>query len=72
MYLIHRETKKYPDGIIEISVTIVNEKDLSHKNYTYSLNSEYVSRQFHSLLRMGKKLHGSALTLLNKSKIKTD
>lgn len=70
MYLIHKSTIKNSDGVIDIDVIVVNEKTMKPKQYTYHLSSEYAAKKFHSLYTKGKKLHGTALNLLNKFKIK--
>ena len=68
MYLIHLSSIKHIEGTIDIDVFIVNEKKA--KKYTYTLPSEFFAEKFHKLYKKGKKFHGKALTILNKSKIK--
>ena len=69
MYLQHVSSIKHPDGLIDINIIIINKKT---KEYTYTLSSEFLARQFHKLYRKGRQFHGKALTILNKSKIKGD
>ena len=71
MYLMHESTIRQPNGIIEITVGIVNESE-NCKKYTYRIGSEYKARRFHNLYRKSRKLHGKALAILNESNIKED
>jgi hypothetical protein len=68
MYLIHESTIKHTNGMIEISVIVVNGKK-NFRHYTYDIPSQKVAEEFHSLYRKGSKCHGKALSILNKSKI---
>jgi len=68
MYLIHESTIKEANGMIEISVIVVNGKK-NFKRYTYDIPSQKAAEMFHSLYRKGSKCHGKALSILNKSKI---
>lgn len=69
MHLIHEATVRQPDGIIEISLYIVNDKI---RPYTYRLTSEWAAKRFEFYYKKGKGLHGCALAILNKFKIKED
>jgi len=71
MYLIHESTVRWPEGLIDISVIIVND-DKSSKSYTYHLSSEWASRRFDTLYHKGRAVHGKALAVLNKFKIKEE
>jgi hypothetical protein len=71
MHLIHEATVKHPDGVIDISLFVVKEPD-NIKRYTYHLKSEYISRRFEMYYKKGRGLHGTALALLNKHKIKEE
>jgi len=71
MYLIHKSTIKDYNGVIEISVCIVNEYD-NFKKYVYNLSSEYAARRFFFYFRKGKQFHGLALSILNKFKIEKE
>jgi hypothetical protein len=68
MYLIHESSIKHTNGIIEISVVVVNGKK-DFKRYTYNLSSQKAAETFHLLYRKGNKCHGKALSILNKFKI---
>ena len=68
MYLIHESTIKHTNGVIEISVVVVNGKK-NFKRYTYDVASQKAAETFHSLYRKGSKCHGKALSILNKFKI---
>lgn len=75
MYLIHEATVKHPDGVIDVTVVIVNtdkEGRKVPKRYTFSLKSEYAARKFHSFYRKGKLYHGKALTKLKQNQIKLE
>jgi hypothetical protein len=72
MYLIHESTIKNTDGTIEITVIAVNSDNNSMRKYVYNIASEYAADKFHNMYRRGKKLHGKALAILNKYKIKTE
>ena len=67
MYIIHEATIKQMNGIIEISVIIINKVA---RTYTYALPSQFAVDQFEYLYRKGRKLHGRALAILNKFKLK--
>lgn len=69
MYLIHESTIKNPNGVIEISVQIVNGKT-SRKHYNFELTSQKAAEEFHWYYRLGRKCHGKAISILNKNKIK--
>ena len=69
MHLIHEATIKNPDGVIDIHLYIVNDHI---KKYTYHLESEFAARQFHFLYRKGKGMHGAALKILNRFKIRKE
>ena len=71
MHLIYESTTKDYNGIIEISVYIVNEFD-NFKKYVYKLSSEYAVRRFFFYFRKGKQFHGIALSILNKFKIEKE
>ena len=71
MYLLHESTIKNTNGVIEITVIIVN-KPVNFKKYTYKIGSEYAARAFHNLYRKGRKLHGKALALLNEWKLEEE
>jgi hypothetical protein len=68
MHLIHEATVKHPDGVIDISLWVVNDNN-KLKKYTYHLGSEYIARRFHTYYKKGRGLHRTALALLNKHKI---
>lgn len=75
MYLIHESTIKNTDGVIDISVIVVSKLTGGYKKmkrYTYNVSSEFAARQFHSLYKKGRKLHGKALNVLNQFKLKGD
>lgn len=67
MHLIHESTVRQPDGIIEISLCIVNDKI---RPYTYKIASEWAAGRFEFYYNKGKGLHGCALSILNRFKIK--
>ena len=67
MHLIHESTIKQPNGVIEISVIVI---DKVARPYTYALSSQFAVDKFEHLYRKNRKLHGRALTTLNKFKIK--
>jgi hypothetical protein len=67
MYLIHESTIKNPDGVIDITVHVIEKK--TRKKYEYHLSSQKAAETFHSLYRKGSKCHGKALSILNKNKI---
>ncbi len=69
MHLIHEATTKQPDGIIDIHLYIVNDKI---RKYVYHLSSEWAARMFQFYYKKGRGLHGVALALLNRYKIKED
>jgi hypothetical protein len=66
MYLIHISTIKTESSVCEITVYIVVKG--SSKKYTFKLSSEYGASLFHRYYRMGWKMHGKALSVLNKFK----
>jgi hypothetical protein len=68
MHIIHESTIKQENGIVEVSVYIVNEKTAKH--YTYGLQSDWAAEQFHKFYRKGRKFHGRALQYLKKFQIK--
>ena len=70
MKLILESCIKNPDGIIDISVFIQNEKVEVPKRYTYHLNSEYQARRFNTLYQKGTKTHGRALQILKQWNIR--
>ena len=70
MYLIHESTIKTESGVYEVTVYIVNQ--YIPKKYTYLIDSEYAVRKFETIYRSSKKLHGHALALLNKFKVKEE
>jgi hypothetical protein len=65
MHIIHEATIEHPDGIVDISIIVVNEPN-TFKKYTYHLKSKYIAEKFHTYYRMGRGMHRSALALLNK------
>ena len=69
MYLIHKSTIKHTNGIIEISVQVINGKT-SRKHYDFELTSQKAAEDFHRLYRLGSKCHGKAISILNQNKIK--
>ena len=69
MYLIHESTIKQPNGVIEISVQVINGKT-SRKHYDYELASQKAAEDFYQLYLLGSKCHGKAISILNKNKIK--
>jgi hypothetical protein len=68
MHIIHESTVKHPDGVIDISLFVINEPK-NIKKYTYHLKSEYIARRFHMYIKKGRGFHRTALALLNKHKI---
>lgn len=58
MKLTHLQTTKYPDGLIEVIVTIF------HKTYVYLLQSEYAYQKFLKEVRHQK--YGTAINTLKK------
>lgn len=68
MYLIHESTVKQPNGVIEVTVLVVNESG-SRKRYTFVLRSAMVAELFQFYYNKGRGLHGVALTVLNRHKI---
>lgn len=68
MHIVHESTIKHPDGIIEISLFVINEPG-NIKKYNYRLKSEYAANKFHMYYRKGRGLHRTALAILNKHKI---
>lgn len=69
MHIVHESTIKHPDGVIDISIIVVNEPS-TFKKYTYHLNSEYAVQEFFKYYKRGRGLHRTALALLNRHKIK--
>jgi len=67
MHLLHESTIKQMNGVIEISIIII---DKIARPYTYALPSQFAVDKFEYLYRKNRKLHGRALTILNKFKIK--
>ena len=67
MHLIHEATVKNPNGVIDIHLYIVNDKI---RRYVYHLSSEWAARKFFFYYKKGRRLHGTALSYLNKFKIK--
>ena len=65
MKLMHESTVKNYDGLIDISVYVVNENKA--KRYTYTLSSEFAAREFFSLYKRRKP--GAALNFLKKNNI---
>jgi hypothetical protein len=57
-----------PDGTWEIEVKVNNKEN--SKIYTYILTSEFAVSKFMNLYRKSTKLHGKALAVLNKHKLK--
>ena len=70
MYLIHESTVRNFDGVIDITVHVVNKK--ARKRYEYHLASQSKAEEFHRLYRQGNKCHGKALTVLNRNQIKKE
>ena len=68
MYLVHESTIKTESGMYEVTVFIVHED--VWKKYTYLIPSDYAVSQFYKLYTSGRKMHGKALTVLNKFKVK--
>lgn len=70
MYLIHEATVKNTDGVIDVTVYVVEPEARTCKKYDYHLASRQAAERFHKLYRRGRSLHGKALAVLNKNKIK--
>lgn len=75
MYLLHEATVKNFDGIIDVTVHIITEKDglpIERKGYVYHIRSDWAYQKFLTFYRKGKKFHGRALAYLNNFKIKEE
>jgi len=59
---------KLESGLHEVSVWII--EDFKMRKYVYLVPSEFQVRKFNALYKRGKRVHGKALALLNKHKIK--
>lgn len=68
MRLVIESIIKPPDGIIDVSVIIKNDKGKKN-SYTYHLNSTYVLMEFNKLYYAGVKCHGKALQMLVKNNV---
>jgi hypothetical protein len=75
MYLIHEATIKNFDGVIDVTVHIVTEKDglpVKRKGYVYHIKSAWAVDKFLFNYRRGKKFHGLALQYLVNFQIKEE
>lgn len=67
MHLIHESTIKNIDGIIDVTIYIINDKI---RKYTYYLTSSYAVEKFERLYKKGRGFHGVALKILKENMIK--
>ena len=68
MRIIIETIMRHPDGIIDVSIIIENDKG-GKNSYTYHLNSAYVLAEFNKLYYAGVKCHGKALQILVKNNV---